>query len=303
MESEPRDRVPIPDDQTDPDYTELVQKAIGKDAVKLAASEKVISTEKEIDNIEQAFLQDIKEHPDDDAPRLIYADWLFDQGGQENEDRARLIHLETEFPKIATDDPLFLSKLKEINKLKDKVDLEFKEKYNGVEGVGGAWGLSKNIYPSSIKITEFIGQAEDMLRENPLIDALYLDNKNQSVLPELVNCPFLKDIKEMHLESCNFESIQLVLNCPYLSNLRVLSLEGSWIGSTGLQTLLSYPLKMSNLDQFDLSKTGLITEDIQILINSSNSLNLKYLNLKGNNIDEVGQENLRQNFPNTEITF
>lgn len=26
--------------------------------------------------IEQGFLTDIAEHPDDDAPRLIYADWL-----------------------------------------------------------------------------------------------------------------------------------------------------------------------------------------------------------------------------------
>jgi uncharacterized protein (TIGR02996 family) len=26
------------------------------------------------------FLSDIVEHPEDDAPRLIYADWLQDQG-------------------------------------------------------------------------------------------------------------------------------------------------------------------------------------------------------------------------------
>src|SRR5262245_31359864 len=29
---------------------------------------------------EEAFLEDIAEHPDDDAPRLVYADWLDDHG-------------------------------------------------------------------------------------------------------------------------------------------------------------------------------------------------------------------------------
>jgi uncharacterized protein (TIGR02996 family) len=29
-----------------------------------------------------AFLADIREHPDDDTPRLVLADWLDDQGDQ-----------------------------------------------------------------------------------------------------------------------------------------------------------------------------------------------------------------------------
>src|SRR4051794_32638868 len=41
--------------------------------------------------LDAAFLQDIVEHPDDDAPRLIYADWLADHG---DEDRAELIRLQ-----------------------------------------------------------------------------------------------------------------------------------------------------------------------------------------------------------------
>src|SRR5438477_6805492 len=31
-------------------------------------------------SLDDAFLQDIVEHPDEDAPRLIYADWLEEQG-------------------------------------------------------------------------------------------------------------------------------------------------------------------------------------------------------------------------------
>jgi uncharacterized protein (TIGR02996 family) len=34
---------------------------------------------------DQAFLHDIREHPEDDAPRLIYADWLMEQGNPRGE--------------------------------------------------------------------------------------------------------------------------------------------------------------------------------------------------------------------------
>ena len=30
--------------------------------------------------VEDAFLADIRDHPDDDTPRLIYADWLEERG-------------------------------------------------------------------------------------------------------------------------------------------------------------------------------------------------------------------------------
>ena len=41
-------------------------------------------------SIEQAFLADIIAHPDDDAPRLIYADWLEENGQPERGEFIRL---------------------------------------------------------------------------------------------------------------------------------------------------------------------------------------------------------------------
>ena len=40
---------------------------------------------------EEAFLEDIVAHPDDDAPRLVFADWLDDHG---DADRAEFIRLQ-----------------------------------------------------------------------------------------------------------------------------------------------------------------------------------------------------------------
>jgi uncharacterized protein (TIGR02996 family) len=45
-------------------------------------------------NQKQAFLDDIIEHPDDDAPRLVFADWLDDHGTEEDRARAEFIRLQ-----------------------------------------------------------------------------------------------------------------------------------------------------------------------------------------------------------------
>jgi len=50
---------------------------------------------------DDAFLQDILTHPDDDTIRLIYADWLDDH----NDPRGRLLHLQVELARMAREDP------------------------------------------------------------------------------------------------------------------------------------------------------------------------------------------------------
>src|SRR4051794_5593177 len=51
---------------------------------------------------DEAFLCDIIEHPDDDAPRLIYADWLDEHGQPE---RAEFIRLQCRLALLPEGDP------------------------------------------------------------------------------------------------------------------------------------------------------------------------------------------------------
>jgi uncharacterized protein (TIGR02996 family) len=52
--------------------------------------------------LDRAFLDDIQTHPDDDAPRLIYADWLADNGSPA---RAEFIRVQIERARLDEDDP------------------------------------------------------------------------------------------------------------------------------------------------------------------------------------------------------
>ena len=51
---------------------------------------------------EQGFLAAIREAPDDDTPRLIYADWLDDHG---DADRAEFIRVQCEAERLGEFDP------------------------------------------------------------------------------------------------------------------------------------------------------------------------------------------------------
>src|SRR6516165_5845774 len=51
--------------------------------------------------IEDAFLHDILAHPDDDAPRLIYADWL----EEHNNPRGEFIRVQCALARLDDEDP------------------------------------------------------------------------------------------------------------------------------------------------------------------------------------------------------
>src|SRR5262249_19010051 len=53
----------------------------------------------------EGFLQDILAHPEDDAPRLIYADWLEEHGGGAGPARAAFIRLQCERARLPEGDP------------------------------------------------------------------------------------------------------------------------------------------------------------------------------------------------------
>jgi uncharacterized protein (TIGR02996 family) len=56
---------------------------------------------------EQALLAAIYAHPLDDAPRLVYADWLDEHGGKANAARAEFIRVQCELELLPGDDPRY----------------------------------------------------------------------------------------------------------------------------------------------------------------------------------------------------
>jgi uncharacterized protein (TIGR02996 family) len=58
-----------------------------------------------VSDLRRVFFQAIAESPDDDTPRLVYADWLDDHGDGADRDRAEFIRLQCDLAKRPADDP------------------------------------------------------------------------------------------------------------------------------------------------------------------------------------------------------
>src|SRR5262249_46746732 len=58
-------------------------------------------------NYEKGFLEEIREHPDDPTPRLVYADWLEEQGGSDRLDKAEFIRVQIERERTEEDNPRY----------------------------------------------------------------------------------------------------------------------------------------------------------------------------------------------------
>src|SRR5262249_36393004 len=59
--------------------------------------------------LERSFLADILENPDDDTPRLVYADWLTERGGEMDLARAEVIRTQIELARTDRYDPAWLA--------------------------------------------------------------------------------------------------------------------------------------------------------------------------------------------------
>jgi uncharacterized protein (TIGR02996 family) len=64
-----------------------------------------VSRLKAVSSTRLAFLAAIAEYPDDDAPRLVYADWLEEQG---DADRAAFIRIQCEIARLLSASEAFL---------------------------------------------------------------------------------------------------------------------------------------------------------------------------------------------------
>src|SRR4051794_34673610 len=98
-------------------------------------------------NEEAAFLRAICENPDDDTPRLVFADWLTEQGGPVNTAWANGIRAQVWLARGASDEALgfqtcvFDSKFGQ-DKLRERLELP--------AGVGGSWERG---FPSEVSAT------------------------------------------------------------------------------------------------------------------------------------------------------
>jgi uncharacterized protein (TIGR02996 family) len=192
-------------------------------------------------NQEEAFLQDILEHPADDGPRLVFADWLEERGAPEDRARAEFIRVQFALRDLPADDPRRQQLEERERDLRvaheaawtaplRRLPLEWKRDYGAV---GPSWEFRRGFVEKvAVEAEAFLRIADALFRLAPVQEVrLSYDSQARrasqpSALVRLANSPHLERLTALELEAIRplEHEVQALAGSPHLTRLEALCL-------------------------------------------------------------------------------
>lgn len=249
-------------------------------------------------NHEQAFLQAIRETPHDDAPRLIYADWLEEQGGAVRAARADFIRIQCRLDELPDDDPVRDRLEDEAADLLAEHEAEWTQP---LHGLAEDWRFSRGFVEHiRIRGENLLTHAERLFDFAPL-HSLHLLIPPKAV-PHLAACPQLQWVETLDFRRCslNDRSLQQLLTSPHLRRLTALDLAGnSDISTPSVQALIHSPI-FARMTRLDLSGNWSVGDRaFRLLASASHAEKLRALSLSDTRITAAS---LRQLFQSSHLS-
>jgi uncharacterized protein (TIGR02996 family) len=255
---------------------------------------------------EESFLHAIREEPENDAVRLIFADWLEDRG---DVDRAEFIRVECALARAGKDDPQvpgWKGRAQELLKahweawlapLRALLKDEEGHRLEPCLWAGfSSQGLSRfhRGFIDSLRMhaRTLLDRGTELLRHVPLRQ-LWLWGAG-AVMGELARCPHLASIEFLSFDDffhapLDAEAMRTLAGSPHLGRLRSLGLSRHNLSDPGVEALASAPW-LSGIRELALVDNGLSVEAIRALTASPCLGPLTYLDLGRNPIGDEGAE-------------
>ena len=211
-----------------------------------------------------AFLASIADRPDDDLPRLVYADWL-DENGQP--DRAEFIRTQIELANLPPNDPR-----REVLMARERVLLRDHRERWGMEAFRGQSQVFRRGFVEEVNVSaEWLVSRPDSLLASGLVRHLRAVGATQFTdrlarLPglarlhtlDLTNTSFgvpaqvrnffsvarLNSLRALILRNTNFwegDELNALADTPVAPRLRALDVSGNRLSDAGAQVLASRP--------------------------------------------------------------
>lgn len=264
-----------------------------------------------------ALLRAILEDPDDDAPRLIYADWLDENGDPA---RAAFIRAQIKLARLPQDDPhrdRLVQTERTLWKLNRDAWKAWVPKWARVDRFHR--GFLEDIRCDA---EDFIAHSDEIRSRTPLIGARLegleaiaiavfrsraLEGLRRLTLAfpmkeaawnQFAECPYLEKITDLDLASNGGGNWMLhaLINANTLPALRSLNLKWCALGDAHATSIANAP-SSARLRELDLGRNHIYRDGAKALIESPH-LNLEYLNLQFNPLtaDRLTVEALRKRF-------
>jgi len=220
-------------------------------------------------SLQEPFLQAIIEHPDDDAPRLVFADWLEEQGQTE---RAEFIRVQCELARFSEDDPRRQNLEIRERELLTEYARQWAESLRSW-GVPGEFtrGFVESI---TLRPQSFLDNADGIFGAAPIRCVEFQTAMFQ--LPALIL---------IHPSSAAL--MPAVASCPHIRRLIRVSFWLNGIGDDGIRALAMSHF-LTQLRSLDLRNNELSDLGVEALALSPNFSGLTVLNLASNKIGSVG---------------
>jgi uncharacterized protein (TIGR02996 family) len=264
---------------------------------------------------DEAFLQDIVDHPEDDGPRLVYADWLEDHG---DPDRAEFIRVQIELARLEEWD----ERWDELKQREQRALRGYRQEWLGAaERLVNRWEFRRGFLDSAfVRPKDLVAFGEELFRRTPLrhvrLSGTFRDPALRALadsphlakvrsleffyfrldaarLAVLVASPHLGGLRALQLEGCRIrlEGARLLAESPNLAGLTSLRLRGCEVGPAGAAALAGSP-HLARLEALDLTGNWIADEGLAALADSPHLANLTDLRVQANRIGRGGVEAL-----------
>jgi uncharacterized protein (TIGR02996 family) len=233
-------------------------------------------------------MQNICENPHDDGPRLVFADWLEEQGYC---DKAELIRTQVERVRLAQSDADDRAKIK-LAKREDRLraaNPQWAEEYPEIPGV--IWGPIDRGFVGTIRVSSaanFLRHARKLFALAP-ITSVWFDVLDEDGVIPLSESPWLAKLTllKAHGSQIGDQLLRRLVDSPHIVNLRRLFVTAAGIGDIGARAI-ARSTRLAKLNTLFLNSNRIGNDGAIALADSTRLGELREVFLAGNELLEAG---------------
>jgi uncharacterized protein (TIGR02996 family) len=256
-----------------------------------AARKESAPKERPAADLRQALLQAVIAEPEEEGPRLVYADWLDEQGRPEDADRAEFIRLQVELAH-ATE---VTARTKQLRQREGELWSAHKAEWLAHLPPH----LRKHeprfhrgfLEELSLPPASWARHGAKLFGRNPIFRVRLYGRVDRHVVGDLVVIPDLARVRELSLAGADIRepisTLKILFDTPFLSGLARLDLSGCGLSTRELGVLVASPV-LGRLPGLDLSRNKVGPGGAEALAGSPQARGLRRLSLAGNPLGDAG---------------